>query len=296
MAPVNIFGLKPTLIILVLIPFISASCLYPNIDREVSSQLIIDDVQTISSCWDLLNCTFEEIRDWQPVTRLHFLQYMQATHFQRLGSSDQFRDMEGITEFTMRKGIAGARTWVSHVEAAAIEAVERAAATVLEYSHDTGSNPGVVKWVAFFREQCRGGLGDRREHDQAWSAASLVAIEHGINRAKSANASDPAARELFWVHGLRVHRELMQNRSIIVFFVRAALIFTNKSLAVTIERALEFFTRVNTPVPMKLWSEVVWQVGGILFGYHVEGNSSDWELLRLIAAQFWQEYQKAAKD
>lgn len=239
MAPVNIFGLKPTLIISVLIPFISASCLYPNIQREVSSQLIIDDVQTISSCWDLLNCTFEEIRDWQPVTRLHFLQYMQATHFQRLGSSDQFQDMEGITEFTMRKGIAGARTWISHVEAAAIEAVERAAAIVLEYSHDTGSNPGVVKWVAFFREQCRGGLGDRRvsqssdisqtllcsnnseEHDQAWSAASLIAIEHGINRAKSANASDPTARELFWVHGLRVHRELMQNRSIIVFFVRA---------------------------------------------------------------------------
>lgn len=60
-----------------------------------------------------------------------------------------------------------------------------------------------------------------KEHDQIWSVASLVAIEHGINRAKIANVSDPTARELFWVHGLRVHRELMQNRSIIVFFVRA---------------------------------------------------------------------------
>ncbi|KAJ9399273.1 hypothetical protein DTO282F9_3896 [Paecilomyces variotii] len=296
MASLNGSSLKSILIISVLIPLSSAFCLYPAVDAKASSQLVIDNVQMISSCWDLLNCSFEDIRDWQPVTRLHFLQYMQATHFPRLGSSDQFRDMEGITEFTMRKGIAGRGTWVSHVEAAAIEAVERAAAIVLKYSDDPGPNPGVIRWVSFFREQRRGGLGDRREHDQIWSVASLVAIEHGINRAKIANVSDPTARELFWVHGLIVHRELMQNRSIIVFFVRAALIFTNKSLAVTIERALEFFTRVNTPVPMKLWSEVVWQVGGVLFGYHVEGSPRDWELLRRIASQFWEEYQKAAED
>lgn len=132
--------------------------------------------------------------------------------------------------------------------------------------------------------------------------------------------SDASAREQFWVHGLRVHRELMQNRSIIVFFVRAyvsshvflifqglytranlvaelsALVFTNKSLAITIERALEFFTRVNIATPIKLWSEVVWQIGGVIFGYHIEGSLRDLDLLRRIAERFWDEYEKAAKE
>jgi hypothetical protein len=76
----------------------------------------------------------------------------------------------------------------------------------------------------------------------------------------------------------------------------SALVFTNKSLAVTIERALEFFTRVNTAMPMKLWSEVVWQIGGVLFGYHVEGSLRDLDLLWRIVERFWDEYQKAARE
>lgn len=154
--------MKSIFIISVLIPLSHALCIYSPINRERTPQLTLDYLHAVSSCWEFLNCSFEDIRDWQPTTRLHFLQYMQATHFQKLGASDQFRDMEGISDFTRRKGIAEPGTWLSHVEAASIEAVERAAAIVLEYSNDTGLNPGVIRWASFFREQRRGGLGSRK--------------------------------------------------------------------------------------------------------------------------------------
>ncbi|KAL2006140.1 hypothetical protein VTN00DRAFT_9794 [Thermoascus crustaceus] len=230
------------------------------------------------------------------MTRLNFQQYMQAEHLGLLAAADQLGGLEGATTFTIRRGLAEPGSWLSYVEAAATEAAERGAAMALGYSNNTGSNPGAVRWFNFFHQQSGGRLSERRLHDRLWASASQSSMLYGVGQANIATVPKGTPREQFWVSAIRFRGEVMQERSLIIFFVRAALALTNKPLAVMIEGVINFFTQVTSPVPARVYSEIVWRLGGILFGFHVAGGLSDPEELMRFPQEFWEAYQEGIKE
>lgn len=93
--------------------------------------------------------------------RIQFVQFMAGRKFGPLASINQFRAIEGTMDFFLRRGIAGRGTWMSIVNAAAVEAIQRGAAISLGESQSTGGNPATLKWADYFDQRKGGGLVNR---------------------------------------------------------------------------------------------------------------------------------------
>jgi hypothetical protein len=83
--------------------------------------------------------------------------------FGALRAGDQFRAIEGVIIFFQRKGLGAPGSWVSMVDAAIVEAVQRGGAIALGVAPATatGGNPGTALWVAFLRTRKAGGFPNR---------------------------------------------------------------------------------------------------------------------------------------
>lgn len=110
------------------------------------------------TCWNTLNCSLVQIESMKMKDRIQFVQFMTGRKFGPLASINQFRAIEGTMDFFVRKGIAGRGTWMSYVNAAAIEAIQRGAAISLGESQSTGGNPATLKWAEYFDQRKKGGL------------------------------------------------------------------------------------------------------------------------------------------
>lgn len=97
-------------------------------------------------------------------------------------------------------------------------------------------------------------------------------------------------RLYFLVYALEV------NLANFYFMGTRALVLTDKPLAVMIEGVINFFTQVTSPVPARVYSEIVWRLGGILFGFHAAGGLSDPGELMRFPQKFWEAYQEGVKE
>jgi hypothetical protein len=132
--------------------------------RFKKPQLVIsidDSISPVDYCWHHLDCSFTQIESMGMVDRLEFVKFMATWRFAPLLSSDQFRALEGVMAFFIRKHLAVPGSWLSHFHAAIVEAVERGAAISLKVSNETGNNPATLKWVEYFEQRKAGGLMDR---------------------------------------------------------------------------------------------------------------------------------------
>jgi hypothetical protein len=87
---------------------------------------------------------------------------MQSQFFgPQLNCPTQWRNIEGVIQFFIDKGLGATGTWVSYTDAGIIEAVQRGGAIALGMSSDDGGNPGAEPWADFMRAMKAGTLGDR---------------------------------------------------------------------------------------------------------------------------------------
>jgi hypothetical protein len=93
--------------------------------------------------------------------RLDYVRYMQSEYFGPLNSDDQFRAIEGVISFFIEKHLGAPGSWVSYVDAAIVEAIQRGGAIALGKSTDDGGNPGSVPWADFLTQMKAGSLSDR---------------------------------------------------------------------------------------------------------------------------------------
>lgn len=94
-------------------------------------------------------------------TRLEFVRYMQAVHFGKLNSANQFRPIEGVITFFIDENLGSPGSWVSYVDAGIVEAIQRGGAIALDLGTFDGGNPGSPKWNTFLTEMKNGELDDR---------------------------------------------------------------------------------------------------------------------------------------
>jgi hypothetical protein len=117
---------------------------------------------TWPDCQYSLSCTFDTIEGLSLGTRLTYLQWMQSNFFgPELNCGTQWRAIEGVIEFFQSKGLGAPGTWVSYTDAGIIEAIQRGGAIALEFSTDTGGNPGSNLWADFMKKMHAGQLNNR---------------------------------------------------------------------------------------------------------------------------------------
>jgi hypothetical protein len=127
---------------------------------------IPNDLGSITANWPAcqtdLSCDFPTIEGAPLQERLDYIRAMQSQFFgPQLNCPTQWRNIEGVIQFFIDKGLGATGTWVSYTDAGIIEAVQRGGAIALGMSSDDGGNPGAEPWADFMRAMKAGTLGDR---------------------------------------------------------------------------------------------------------------------------------------
>lgn len=115
----------------------------------------------IPKCWKTLSCSFATIEKSSMASRLRYVRYMQAKKFGPLKAGNQFRAIEAVIDFFIKKKVGQPGTWISYVDAGIVEGIQRGAAISLGTSKATGGNPGSQLWADFFNRLKSGGLNNR---------------------------------------------------------------------------------------------------------------------------------------
>lgn len=149
----------------------------PFLNEQITEDVTLaigDENSHISdnTCWDSLSCSFADIESMEMKNRLQFVKHMGTRRFAELASADQFRAVEGVMSFFIRRHVAPSGSWMSTINAAVIEAFERGAAMSLGLSNETGGNPAAVKWQDFFDQRARGHLTERSVSKLAFARCS----------------------------------------------------------------------------------------------------------------------------
>ncbi|KAK2783525.1 hypothetical protein FQN53_009148 [Emmonsiellopsis sp. PD_33] len=249
-------------------------------------------INPVEACWEQLDCTISQIEAMSMTSRLEFVKYMSTWHLQQLHSIDQFRALEGVIAFFMRKGIAGYGSWLAMVHAAVIEAVERGAAISLGLSSGTGGNPASRKWADYFHQRRAGRLTDRSSHDISWAIAEQTAIDYGVRRADTAlGVKKPSSRVMRWMQFTRIYRTAMQYRRTILWLMRMGFTFTSPSVPVATEAFLDWVTDVTDATSIGFLADVAWTFSALGLSVDGEDPIADSEVMLGIATEFWEMFQ-----
>lgn len=112
-------------------------------------------------CQKSLSCSFSEIGSLTMSSRLKYLRHMESKFFHRVNARDQFRNIEGVISFFDKFNLGAPESWISYVDAAILESIQRGGAIALGLSSETGGNPGSELWASFLRGMRDGTLDDR---------------------------------------------------------------------------------------------------------------------------------------
>ncbi|PGH34734.1 hypothetical protein GX50_02413 [[Emmonsia] crescens] len=246
----------------------------------------------VDGCWESLDCSLTQIETMSMASRLEFIKYLSTWRLDTLHSSDQFRAFEGVITFFMRKDIAGSGTWLSLVNAACIEALQRGAAISLGLSSNTGGNPASEKWADYFHQRRTGRLTDRSAHDISWAGAEQAAVDYGIRRADSSlHTEKPSGRVLRWMQFTRVYRTAMQYRRTILWLMRMGFTFTSPSVPMAVESFLDWVTDVTDATSTGFLADVAWTLSALGLSQHGEDPVADSETMLKIITEFWEVFQ-----
>ena len=142
------------------------------------------------SCASTLDCTAQELERMPLDERLVFIRALQdRVADEYVPGFRHWRNIEGLLTFFIEKGMGSPGTWVSHVDAFDVEAIERGVAIALGESTDDFGNPGAPLWADYLDRMRRGELADRAVHDEAWSIAEQASTDHGRRQAESDGVS-----------------------------------------------------------------------------------------------------------
>ncbi|GAB2677767.1 hypothetical protein GCM10027271_43360 [Saccharopolyspora gloriosae] len=141
------------------------------------------------SCAAALDCSALELERLPLSERLVFVRAIQdEIAAEYIPGFRHWRNIEGVIRFFDENGFGAPGTWVSYVDAAILEGVERGAAIALGRSEDDFGNPGSELWADYLRRSHRGELTDRWVHDPAWGNAEQASTEHGLRLAAAHGA------------------------------------------------------------------------------------------------------------
>lgn len=121
----------------------------------------LTSIKPVHPCWSGMSCSFLDIESMSLPDRLLFLKYIIVHKLTLLNSADQAGAEEGLMNFLIGKRLAQTKTYLSCLNAAVLESVQRGAAIALNISKETGGNPASLKWAKFFVLYGRGQLEDR---------------------------------------------------------------------------------------------------------------------------------------
>ncbi|EEP81054.1 predicted protein [Uncinocarpus reesii 1704] len=274
-----------------------AAAIEPHMVEQSDPSAIIPDneslpLEPVIACWNSLDCSMGQIEAMKMKDRLAFLQFMARWKLGPLVSVNQFRAVEGTMDFFIRKSIGGQKTWMSYVNAAVVEAIQRGAAISLDESQNTGGNPAALKWADYFDQRKAGKLMDRDTHDRAWALAEQTAVEYGIRVADSKpDIQAPTLREQRWQYSTKIYRMLMQYRRTLLWLIKTAFTFTNPSLPMASEAFMDWFTDVTDASSTGFLADVVWRLCALGLSWDGEEPIQEGQAIFELATDFWEEFQ-----
>ncbi|KAI5307472.1 hypothetical protein KEM55_008200 [Ascosphaera atra] len=198
--------------------------------------------------------------------RLSFLKYMVVNKLTVLDAADQAGAVKGLMNFMIGKKLARTKTFLSCINAAVLESLQRGAAMALGVSKDTGGNPGTIKWAEFFHKYQKGLLKTRDDHDLAWAMAEQRAVDYGVLLADTLPGIErPTNRMLRFVKLSWLYRSIMMYRRTIIWFMRLSFAFTNPSVAFASEEIINWLTDVSHAESVEFLGEVSWALSALAF-------------------------------
>lgn len=200
-------------------------------------------------CATELDCTAADIDLMTMDQRLDFLRALQSGPAAELGASDRWRNIEGVIAFFRDRGLGAPGTWVSHVDAAILEGVERGIAIALGRSTDGFGNPGSARWAAYLTALSRGELTDRDAHDRAWGEAEQASTEHGVVLAEQVHGLRPTTVERRFFQFSELYRWTLRNRPVAQDLLLLYGVLAHPQLAVRRVSFLDWFTDVSESTP-----------------------------------------------
>lgn len=154
-------------------------------------------------------------------TRLDYVRNMQSSFFGPLNCGNQFRAIEGVILFFQKNNLGAVGSWVSYVDAGIVEGIQRGGNIALGMGGGEGGNPGSLPWASFMMRMQDGALGDRGDHDLAWSQAEQAATEYG-KKLGDEEGLEVGLQLQLWYWSTQLFRWIMRNRGTAINLLRAA--------------------------------------------------------------------------
>ncbi|GAB2960095.1 hypothetical protein [Saccharothrix stipae] len=241
-------------------------------------------------CAVSLDCTAAELDRMGMGERLEFLRLVQSGPAAGLGASDRWRNIEGVLSFFRDRGLGAPGTWVSHVDAAILEGIERGVAIALGRSTDGFGNPGSVRWADYLTRLHGGELTVRNVHDRAWSEAEQASTEHGVAVAEQRHGLRPTAVERRFFLFSEFYRWVLRNRPVVLDLLLVHGVLLNPVLVVRRVPFLDWFTDVRESTPSRKGSEMAYAYAQL---DPVHGAFSTVELVLAYIPELFEEFQLA---
>ncbi|GAB2753733.1 hypothetical protein GCM10027174_31310 [Salinifilum aidingensis] len=149
--------------------------------------------------------------------RVLFVRLLQREHGGQFEPDfERWAAIAGVMSAARDRGLGEHGTWMSVANSGLLEAVERAVAAARD-GEDTGprpgtaDNPGIRRWENYLVDLANGRLTARPVHDEAWSRAEQVSLDHGDHVARSDYQIRPTSAEERFKRFTDLYRWAMQN-------------------------------------------------------------------------------------
>ncbi|MFE9750453.1 hypothetical protein ACFYOT_36585 [Saccharothrix saharensis] len=245
-------------------------------------------VRSPGECATSLDCTAAEIDRMTVAQRLEFLRLVQSGPAAGLGAPDRWRNIEGVLAFFHDHGLGTPGTWISHVDAAILEGIERGVALALGRSTDGFGNPGSARWAAYLTRLHRGELTVRNEHDRAWSEAEQASTEHGVAMAERLHGLRPTAVERRFFLFSEFYRWSLRNRPVVLDLLLVYGALLNPVLILRRVPFVDWLTDVRESTPSRKGSEMAYAYAQL---DPVNGAFSTVDLLFAYIPELFEEFQ-----
>lgn len=203
----------------------------------------------LDPCAAELTCTAEQINTMSMPQRLAFLRSISPGAAP--GYAPRWGAVEGVLEFFADRNLGKPGTWVSYVDAADLEAIERGAALAEGRGTDRYGNPGAVLWASYLLLLRSKELADRSAHDRAWSEAEQAAIDDGATLAARKHGLTPTPTERRFFEFTQFYRWVLLNRPFLLdLYLGSAPINPGPPQRQT--SFLNWFTDVTSPTTFPL--------------------------------------------
>ncbi|ONI80250.1 hypothetical protein ALI22I_43540 [Saccharothrix sp. ALI-22-I] len=245
-------------------------------------------VRSPGECAASLDCTAAEIDRMGMAERLEFLRLLQSGPAAGLGAPDRWRNIEGVISFFRDHGLGAPGTWVSHVDAAILEGIERGIAIALGRSTDGFGNPGSARWADYLTRLHGGGLTVRAVHDRAWSEAEQASTDHGVAVAEREHGVRPTAVERRFFLFSEFYRWTLRNRPVVLDLLLLHAALLNPALVLRRVPFLDWFTDVRESTPSRKGCEIAFAYAQL---DPVNGVFSTVDLMFAYIPELFEEFQ-----